>query len=811
MAKRPVPGMPTRQQIVEFITTSPTTAGKREIARAFGLHGAEKIQLKALLKDMTDEGLIDAAPGRAFHKMGGVPKVTVLRIVDIEGDSVIAVPEHWEAEGKPPPRLRVVERGKRSALGIGDRILARTEEKGSGYLAHPMKKLARGEELLLGVVEREGDRWLLRPVDKRERRDTLISDLGEAGPGDLVLAEKSGRPPRITAKVTEVLGDPFAPKSFSLIAIHKYGIPNVFGEELLAEAGRMAELDIGSPKSVRPEPVEGLSFSSGSGAKKKDKASTSSARTAGSEREDLRHLPIVAIDPVDARDHDDAVWASPRDDGGFDAIVAIADVSFYVRPGSLLDKEARKRGNSVYFPDLVVPMLPETLSADICSLKEGQDRAALACHMVIDDKGQVKSWRFSRAVIRVAANIAYEDAQAAIDSSLLVPTSVRPELVEGLPSSSLSEAKGKDKASTSSARTDLHELTTIALRPLWACWALLAKARAKREPLDLDLPERRVVLDEKGRIISVAARERLDAHRLIEDYMIAANVAAAKALEAKKAPCMYRVHEQPSREKVVALKDYLETFDIPLALGQVISPKTFNQIIARLGTEDYRQVVMEQILRSQTQAYYSPQNAGHFGLSLGSYAHFTSPIRRYADLLVHRALVDAYRLEPAAKATALAPEDAAKMEVVGQSISQAERRAMEAERETVDRYVAAFLSMRVGELLDTRITGVTNFGFFATVEGLGGDGLVPISTLGTEYFRFDDAQKLLIGEETATTYHVGQTLQLRLAEANPISGALRFELPEGTNHLPVRRGRGDRKPPMGRRGRPANIRHKGKR
>jgi ribonuclease R len=738
MSKRPVSGMPTRQQIVEFITTSPTTAGKREIARAFGLQGAEKILLKALLKDMTDEGLIDAAPGRAFHKMGGVPKVTVLRIVDIEGDSVIAVPEHWEAEGKPPPRLRVIERGKRSALGIGDRILARTEERGSGYVAHPMKKLARGEELLLGVVAREGDRWLLRPVDKRERRDTVISDLGEAGPGDLVLAEKSGRPPRITARVTEVLGDPFAPKSFSLIAIHKYAIPNVFGEELLDQARHMAGTAIG-------------------------------------DREDLRHLPIVAIDPVDARDHDDAVWASPREDGGFDAIVAITDVSFYVRPGSLLDKEARKRGNSVYFPDLVVPMLPEELSADICSLKEGKDRAALACHMVIDPEGQVKSWRFSRAVIRVAANIAYEDAQAAIDGE-------KP-----------------------------HDLTEDALRPLWACWALLAKARAKREPLDLDLPERRVELDEKGRIVSVAARERLDAHRLIEDYMIAANVAAAKALEAKKAPCMYRVHEQPSREKVVALKDYLETFDIPLALGQVISPKTFNQIIARLGTEDYRQVVMEQILRSQTQAYYGPQNAGHFGLALGSYAHFTSPIRRYADLLVHRSLVEAYHLDPSAKATALAPDDAAKMDVVGQSVSQAERRAMEAERETVDRYVAAFLSMRVGELLDTRITGVTNFGFFASVEGIGGDGLVPISTLGAEYFRFDETQKLLIGDETGTSYHVGQTLQLRLAEANPISGALRFELAEGANHMPVRRGRGDRKPPMGRRGRPTNIRHKGKR
>ncbi|RJT22638.1 ribonuclease R [Chakrabartia godavariana] len=744
MSKHAHHGLPTRQQILDFIASSDTPAGKREIARAFALKGNEKIALKALLKDMADEGLIDSAPGRAFHKMGGLPKVTVLRVVDIDGAQVIAIPERWEAEGKPPPRLRVIECGRRSALGVGDRILARTEEQGAGYVAHPMKKLARGEEQLLGVVAREGDRWWLRAIDKRERRDTPISDLGEAGEGDLVLAEKSGRPPRITAKVVEILGDPFAPKSFSLIAIHKFGIPHVFSEDLLQEAERMAALDLGK-------------------------------------REDLRHLPIVAIDPIDARDFDDAVWASPREDGGFDTIVAIADVAFYVRPGSALDREARKRGNSVYFPDRVVPMLPEQLSADVCSLRAGHDRAAMACHMVIDANGQMVSWRFSRAVIRVAANIPYEDAQAAIDG-------VKP-----------------------------HDLTEVALRPLWDCWALMFKAREKRGPLDLDLPERRVELDEKGRIQSVAPRERLDAHRLIEDYMIAANVAAAKALEAKKAPVMYRIHEPPSREKLVALKDYLKTFEIEFALGQVITPATFNRLIDRLGEAEFRTEVMEQILRSQTQAYYGPQNSGHFGLALGSYAHFTSPIRRYSDLIVHRALVGAYGLNPQAEATALTADDAERMKLIGELISAAERRAMEAERETVDRYVAAFLSMRVGEVVATRITGVTNFGFFATVEGLGGDGLVPISTLGTEYFRFDEAHRSLIGEETGETYRIGQHIDLRLAEANPISGALRFELPEGASHMPMPKGpRGDRKdrtrrPPMGKRGRPGNIRHQGRR
>ena len=761
MAKHAPPALPSRQQILDFITTAPAASGKREIAREFGLQGAEKIQLKALLKDMADEGLIDSAPGRAFHKMGGVPKVTVLRIVEADGDQVFAVPDSWQAEGTPPPRLRVLEKGRRSALAIGDRILARTEERGPGLVAHPMKKLARGEELTLGVIEKQGDRFWLRPVDKRERRDTVISDLGEAGEGDLVLAEKVGRGSHISAKVTEILGDPFAPRSFSLIAIHKHGIPNVFGEDVLAEAERVAKTPLG-------------------------------------DREDLRHLPIIAIDPADARDHDDAVWAAPREDGGFDAIVAIADVSFYVRPGSQIDKEARKRGNSVYFPDRVVPMLPESLSSDMCSLKEGRDRAAVACHLTIAPDGQVKDWRFSRALIRVVANMAYEDAQAAVDGS--VPREL------GTVSPTI------DEAPPAVPKTVPNSLLETALRPLWACWKLLSKARDTREPLALDLPERRVVLDEQGRILSVAPRPQLDAHRLIEDFMIAANVAAAKALEAKKAPVMYRVHEPPSREKLIALKDYLETFDIPFALGQVIKPASFNRIIGRLGTADHRQQVMEQILRTQTQAYYAPQNAGHFGLSLGSYGHFTSPIRRYADLIVHRALVEAYHLGPEAKATGLSADDAARMTALGQSISGFERRAMEAERETVDRYVAAFLATRVGEVLETRITGVTRFGFFATIEALGGDGLVLASTLGAEYFHFDEKTITLTGETSGDVYHMGQRLPLRLAEANPISGALRFELPDGASHLPHRGDRGRRQrtvPP--KRGRPGNIRHQGRR
>jgi ribonuclease R len=778
--------LPSRKQILDFIASSDQPAGKREIARAFGLSGQEKIDLKRLLKDMADEGLIDSSPGRAFHQAGGVPKVTVLRVQVVDdGGSVWAVPEQWHAQ-TPPPRLRVMVRGRKGALGIGDRVLCRTEEKGQGLIAHPMKKLARSAELALGVVKQEGTRFWLSPVDKRERRELFIADLKDAEVGDLVLCEVTGRPPRVSARVDAVLGDPFAPRSFSLIAIHKHGLRHEFAEEAIDEAHRFSKLPILSKKGRWPS-------AAGGGDPRDLQSSTvghhdrSPHRSGEDLREDLTHLPIVAIDPEDARDHDDAIWAEADGEGGWNAIVAIADVSFYVRPGSELDREARARGNSVYFPDRVVPMLPEELSADICSLKAGEDRAAMACHLKVGREGNLKSWRFTRAKVRIAANIAYEDAQAAIDSS-------EEERVEvSSPVCWMPEVEGPVPP----------ELVDKALKPLWSCWRALFAARQKRDPLELDLPERRVMLDEKGRITSIGSRDRLDAHRLVEDFMIAANVAAARALEAKKAPVMYRVHESPSREKLAALKDYLATFGIEFAMGQVIKPGTFNRVIERIGGADGREEIMEQLLRTQMQARYAPERLGHFGLALATYAHFTSPIRRYADLLVHRSLVSAYKLGDGG----LTSGEEERFEQIGEQISMLERRAMEAERETIDRYVAAFLADQVGQMVECRITGVQPFGFFAAVDDLGGDGLLLAKDLGQEYFRYDEAARALVGDETGETYRVGQRLTLRLAEANPISGSLRFELPEESYGVRTARQRRDRVRGNGGRGRPGNIRH----
>ena len=635
-----------------------------------------------------------------------------------------------------------------------------------------MKKLAQQTEGLIGVVEKDGrGKFWLAPVDKKVRNSSPISDVGTAEEGQLVSAEPVGRGTRSGVRVTEVLGDPLAPNSFSMIAIAKHGIPHVFPEAVLNEAQLAAKLPVTADK-----------------------------------REDLRHVPIVAIDPADARDHDDAIWAEPDDSednaGGFRAIVAIADVSHYVRPGSALDREARKRGNSVYFPDRVIPMLPEVLSADVCSLKSGEDRAAMVCHMTISADGELLKWRFTRAVVRIAEVMAYEEAQRRID----------------------------DKAGDER------------LDNLWKAWGALWKAREARDPLDLDLPERQVVLDAEGGIDEIVVRERLDAHRVVEEFMISANVAAAKALESKKTPVVYRVHEQPSREKLLALKEYLGTQDKKLALGQVITPTLFNRFLKDVSDEQEKALLMEAVLRTQTQAYYGPDNQGHFGLSLGSYAHFTSPIRRYSDLLVHRALVDAFKLEqpkPKSKlpeSSGLSDVDRDDLGKISEAISRTERRAMEAERDTIDRYVAAWLSGRVGETFETRITGVQNFGFFATIVGLGGDGLVPISTIGDEYFHYDEAAKALIGADSGTRYETGQRLKMKLVEANALTGALRFEVPGGDaskarEGRPLRSGpKGPRKDgpkkggprkdtarkdkagkhKVGKRGRPGNIRHQGR-
>ena len=433
----------------------------------------------------------------------------------------------------------------------------------------------------------------------------------------------------------------------------------------------------------------------------------------------------MTIDGADARDFDDAVWAAPRADGGHDLMVAIADVSAYVSPGSALDHEAEKRGNSVYFPDRVVPMLPEALSNGWCSLKPDEDRATLAIAMTIDVQGRKTSHRLVRGLMRSHARLTYEQAQ---------------------------------------------DMAEDRLAPLFAAYRALKQARDARGTLDLDLPERKAVLDADGRVAGIVPRERLDSHRLIEEFMVLANVAAAEQLEAKGAPCVYRVHDKPSQEKVEGLSAYLAALEIPLARPKDLMPRHFAQILERVRGTELEQSVNEMVLRSQAQAAYDTDNIGHFGLALTRYAHFTSPIRRYADLLVHRALIAAYGLgDDGEKAPPRLPE-------VAKHITMTERRAQQAERDAMDRYMAAFMADHVGEVFESRISGVTRFGIFVTLINSGASGLVPMRSLPDDFWMHDEARHTLTGRHSGTVFALGQPVDAVLTEANPLTGGLVFRL-----------------------------------
>jgi len=706
------PGLPSEADILEFIQSSPSIVGKREIARHFAIKGGDKVGLKALLKRLEEDGKLARRPRKLIGR-SSLPPVTVLEIIGIDRDGeAFAEPVEWDerAAGKPP---HVVITGGEAGRK-GDRVLARitaTREGRYKFSAKVIKALSDRSQRVLGVyriIRCLGARII--PVDKKARNElqVLAGDENGAMNGELVEAEirrGAGRGLPM-ARVRERLGDMTDQRNISLIAINQHGIPHVFPETVLAESERL-----------KPFSAAG--------------------------RSDLRSVPLVTIDPPDARDHDDAVWAEIDEvTGGANVIVAIADVAAYVRPGSALDREARIRGNSVYFPDRVVPMLPERISNDLCSLREKQDRPALACFMSFDKSGRKTSHRFERVVMRSLAKLSYEEAQAAIDGRLNDTTEMLLEPV---------------------------------LKPLWQAYGILGKGRNARAPLELDLPERKLVLDAHGLIERVVTPLRLDAHKLIEEFMIQANVCAAEELEARKTPLLYRIHQPPTEEKLRTLAEFLRTVDIAFPLGQVMRPLHFNKLLDDVQGKDYQHLVNEVVLRTQTQAAYSPENKGHFGLALRGYAHFTSPIRRYADLIVHRALVTALGFGE----DGLSGNDMARLKDTADMISDAERRAMAAERETIDRLIASHLAKQTGAIFRGRIGGVVSAGLFVTLDESGAGGFVPVSTLGAGYFVYDKTRHALIGERSGETYQLGDPVEVRLVEATPVSGGMRFEIVSG--------------------------------
>jgi ribonuclease R len=722
--------LPSREEVIAFIGGAPAPNGekaparvtKRDIARAFGVKGEAKAELKLLIKDLQAEGAV-ARGRKALTVEGRLPSLVVADIFERDRDGeLIAKPVEWSDDG-PAPRILVrrsrAKRDRAPAPGLGARVLMRVEfdpnadsraPPYSGRVVKILDKLkARSFAVYRAVADGSG-RAL--PVEKRAAGREFVVPAGMAGEakdGDLVAIEplRDGRLGLPPARVVETIGSVKSERAVSLIALETHHIPHVFSPAALKEA-----------EAARP------------------------IRLAAS-REDWRALPLVTIDPPDAKDHDDAVHATldsdPRNPGGFVVTVAIADVAAYVHPGMAMDGQALERGNSVYFPDRVVPMLPERISNDLCSLRALEDRPALAVRMILSADGRKRSHHFHRVMMRSAAKLSYEQAQAAIDGR---PDETTKPMIDSV------------------------------LKPLYAAHSVIRIERERRDPLDLDLPERKLVLDSEGRLKDVRWPERLDAHRLIEEFMILANVAAAETLEAAHSPLLYRAHDAPSAEKLEDLIEFLRTIGVKLAKGERVRPSHFNGVLSRVRGQAVEALVNEVVLRAQAQAEYSHENYGHFGLNLRRYAHFTSPIRRYADLVVHRALIRALNLGPGG----LNDMRAGELAQIAEHISAAERRAMAAERETVDRVIAAHLVDRVGAVFQGRIAGVTRAGLFVKLSETGADGFVPAATLGDDYFRFEEANRAMVGTRTKETFRLGGEVKVRLVEAAPFAGALRFEI-----------------------------------
>ncbi|MES1202754.1 MAG: ribonuclease R [Pseudomonadota bacterium] len=709
----PAPRPPLSRELVLDAIKKGASA-KADLARVLGVRGEERVALRAILKDLEEEGKLGRVGKRAFASAEQLSSGGVMEVIDRDTDGELLARMRGK-DGLFGPTVRVAPgeaAGKRGepALGVGDRFIAKIERDREGQFARVVKRLGQSAHVILGVYIANQYGGRVEPADRKARHDLIIDkhQSGGAKDGDLVMVELAGQQRPHGPKrgiVKEVIGRADDPRAASILAMHTHGVPMGFSPEEEAQAA-----------AAQKPTLKG--------------------------REDLRAIPLVTIDPEDARDHDDAVYAVADDNeknkGGWRVWVAIADVAAYVTPGSALDRGALKRGNSTYFPDRVAPMLPESLSADLCSLREKEDRACLAVEMIFDSRGKKLRHRFVRGLMRSAAKLSYGQAQAAID--------------------------GKPDDATG-------PLLDPVLKPLWAAYATMKIGREGRAPLDLDTPEHRIVFGPDGRVAGVKRRERFDAHKLIEEMMIQANVAAAETLEAKKTPLVYRVHDKPSDMKIAALTDFLPTIGMSWSKGQSVTPARFNHLLKLGAASEHRDVINEVVLRTQAQAIYSPENIGHFGLNLSHYAHFTSPIRRYADLIVHRALIRALGFGK----DGLTDAEMGKLEEIAEHISQTERRSMAAEREATERYIAGFLADRVGAEFEGRITGVTRFGAFVKLTETNADGLAPISRL-PERFMHEEKEHALVSVQSGARYQLGQKVIVRLEEATPISGGLLFEI-----------------------------------
>jgi ribonuclease R len=721
MAKRPDLKRPplTREIVLAAIGKIGGQASKQDLARVLKVTGDERKDLRRILKELEDEGALGRTGRRTFASASALPESGVMEVVDRDADGELLgrMRGNDGLFGPTVPLAPGTARGKQGepAVGVGDRVLVRIAKEADGPVARVTKRLGQSAHRILGVFRASGDprargAGVVEPADRKVRHEIMIfpEHVHGAQDRDLVLVElvTGGRPhgPK-RGVVKEVVGREDDPRAASILAIHTHGIPMGFSEEEEAQA-----------RAAKKPTLKG--------------------------RTDLRDLPLITIDPEDARDHDDAVFAAPDDDpknrGGWRVWVAIADVAAYVTPGSPLDRGALRRGNSTYFPDRVAPMLPETLSADLCSLREAEERACLAVEMVFDKSGVKRSHRFVRGLMKSAAKLSYGQAQAAFDG------------------------KPDEKCAP---------LMPQILKPLWDAYQCMKLGREQRSPLEISSSEHRVTFGPDGHVSGVRKRETLEANKLIEEMMIQANVCAAETLEAKRTALVYRIHDQPSDAKIAALTDFLPTVGLKWAKGEVMLPGRFNRLLQLSRETEHAEIVNEVVLRTQAQAIYSPENIGHFGLNLAKYAHFTSPIRRYADLVVHRALVRALGLG----ADGLTSEEEARLGEIAEHITMCERRSMAAEREATERYIAAFLADQVGAEFEGRISGVTRFGLFVKLTETNADGLVPMSSL-EERFEHDEGLHALVSVRSGRRYQLGQKVEVRLEDATPVSGGLLFRI-----------------------------------
>lgn len=720
-SKSRTPVTPSKEDVLKYIRESPTAVGKREIARAFGLRGDDKAVLKDILRELRDEGILDRGRKRRVRPKGSLPPVAIIDVITIDADGdVVCRPAKWDDEADVP--VIYLRPGQRRGIepGKGDRVLAKIKRLSeTTYEAVPIRILGQGPRTFIGVYHPDHDKGWVEPTDRRTSGDFRVTTLGvdPVQPGDVVVAEilDSSRGRTRNVRITDVIGHTDNPSVFSLIALQSRDIPIEFPRDAVEQANE-----------IEPATVKG--------------------------RTDLRHVPMVTIDGADARDFDDAVWAETSENGGWRAIVAIADVSWYVRPGSALDKAAFERGTSVYFPDRVVPMLPERLSNDLCSLRPGEDRACVAAFMEIGKDGQLKTARFERALMRSCARLTYEQVQTAHD--------------------------GNPDENTA-------PLLDTVIAPLYGVFDVLLAAREKRGTLDLDLPELQIELGDDGHVGQISPQKRLDSHRLIEELMITANVAAARYLQKANRTFLYRIHAPPSMDKLESLRASLDALGYKLVKG-TIRTTSLAGILEQAAAKDQARLVNELVLRSQSKAEYNPENEGHFGLALKQYCHFTSPIRRYPDVIVHRALVNAGRLGPGG----LTEFEEENMVRIGEQTSNAERRAEAAERDARARYLTAFMADRVGASFTGRISGVSRFGVFVTLDETGADGLVPVSSLPWDRYFHDEEANRLTGEETGQSFAMGMQVTVELKEANVNTGGLIFHIVKGGDVVKQQRRRG---------------------